>query len=252
MKVIFFLLLLLFHTAFQIFGEPKVLRLAVFQLEPFMMEDPLSKAACGAVIDYWKEYIGPRLGYGIEVVGLFPSNRVMSMLEQGDIDIAPLFTKIPERELKFLFPQNHFYEVQACLMVLPDNPIREIKNQEDLFGLRVGYLEGAFIPPIMVHPRITIELITNTEYREINYKKLIYGRIDAWLDINRMSLQYFLKNNRYEENVRLVNLPTEKSKLYSIFRKTLQGEQLIKEYEPVNLEGIRSGIFESFLKRYLE
>ncbi len=234
------------------FAQARTLRLAVFQLEPFMLKDEITGAVGGAVVDYWVKYLGPRMGYDIEVVGLFPVTRVEKMLESGEIDLAPLFTKVPSRESRFLYPKTHYFEVTSCLMVLPDSPIKKIEKQEDLFDKRVGFLEGAFIPPIMLHQRITIELVANEDYRQINLNKLFAGRIDVWLDINQTSLLYYLKQRGYAGRVRLVSLPTDKTPIYSIFRDTAEGKLLAAEYDRLNAEGQKKGVFDSYLQAYLK
>lgn len=233
-------------------GEPRTLRMAVFPVEPFMMLDPATGDVSGAVVDYWKEYIAPKMGASVEVAGNFPSNRVMVMLEKGEIDIAPLFTKIPEREALFLFPETPFDEAIGCLMVRPESPIREVKRQEDLHGLRVGYLEKAYLPAFMLHPSILIDFVSGADYREINLKKLLAGRIDAWFDINYISVRYYLKYVKHLDKVKIIMLPTERPKLYSIFRKTPEGARLRDEYDRINREGMRTGVYRKILARYLD
>ncbi len=246
-RAVLFMALLACASAF---GQDKVLRLAVFLLEPYMMRDS-SGAAAGAVVDYWKEYLGPRMGYSIEVLGLYPVKRLEKMLESGEIDVAPLFTKIPSREALFLYPRTHFAEVTSCLAVLPDHPITEVRGQETMYGLKLGFLEAAFVPPLLKHPRITLELVANEDYRQIHLNKLFAGRLDGLLDINQISLMYYLKERNYQDSVRIVPLPVPKEKIYSIFRNTPEGQRLRTEYERVNEEGLRAGVFEAILRRYL-
>ncbi len=242
-------IILIFSLAF-VYGQEPSLRMALFQLEPFMVQDPITGELGGASVDYWVDYIAPAMGYRVEVLGLFPVNRVMVMLEKGEIDIAPLFTRIPEREELFLFPKTHYDEVESCLMVKNESSIKEIHRQEELFDKRFGFLEGAYLPPIMSHPRIEIELVANTDYRQMNYNKLMAGRIDAWLDINMVSLRYYLQAKGYLSKVRIIELPAEKAKIYSVFRKTPEGEKLSAEYDRINEEGMENGVFEKILASY--
>ena len=242
---------MLFLTA-SLFSQTKPLRAAVFLLEPFMMTDPEHQEVTGAVIDYWQEFLAPRMNREIEVVGLFPILRLEKMLESGEIDIAPLFTKIPTREERFLYPETPLSEIISCLIVLPDSPIQEAKTTEDLKNTRIGFIEGGYIPPMLKDPSITIELVSSEDYRKINLNKLFAGRIDALLDINYISLQYYLKEGGLTDRVRIVLLPTETVYIYSIFRKTREGEQLRREFDQANREGLRLGIFKSILARYID
>jgi len=252
MRRLFLTVLMLLSAFARGFGETRTIRMAVHPVEPYMMADPATGGAAGASVDYWVEYIAPRLGYTVELVGVFPIIRLMAMLEKGEIDVAPLFTKTPDREARFLFPETHSADVMGCLMVLPESPIIEVKRREDLFGKRIAYLEGAFLPPLLDHPAITIELVSSVDFRRINLNKLLYGRVDAWFEINHVSTLYYLKKNGLLDMVRVIPLPTETTHIYSIFRKTPEGERLRDEYDRVNREGVRDSVFERILNRYLE
>ncbi len=233
-------------------AQARTLRLAVFQLEPFMLKDERTGEVGGAVVDYWVKYLGPRMGLSIEVVDLFPITRLEKMLESGEIDVAPLFTKVPSREARFLYPGTHFFEIASCLVVLPDSPIAGIAKQDELYGKRIGFLEGAFLPPLLRHSRITIELVTNEDYRRILLNKLLARRVDAMLDINRVSLEYYLEARGYSDRVRLIPLPVEATPIYSIFRNTEEGKKLAADYDRVNAEAARKGVFDSYLRAYLK
>src|SRR5574344_576316 len=75
----------------------EVVRMAVFQLEPFMMHVPEKSEPGGVVIDYWRDYVAPRLGVTLVVTGPYPIARAQKMLEAGEVDVVSQLTKIPER-----------------------------------------------------------------------------------------------------------------------------------------------------------
>ena len=251
MRRLFFILLLTAVAGTCVYGETRTLRMALFLLEPFMMEDPETGKATGAVVDYWKDYIIPRMGYDLEILGVFPIKRVEKMLESGEIEIAPLFTKISSRENLFLYPETHFAEVTSCLMVLPQSPLRDVVDSGDLSGLKIGFIEGGYIPPLLLDPSIILELVSNTDYRQINLNKLFNLRIDAALDINYHSLMYYLADRGLADRVRIVMLPVEPVKIYSIFRNTPDGAGLRAEYDRANSEYLREGVFSELLATYL-
>lgn len=232
--------------------ETKTLRLAIFLLEPYMMENPVTGEPGGITVDYWREYIAPRMGYELEVVGLFPVNRVERMLEMGEVDVAPLFTRIPSREERFLYPETPLTEITSCLILSPDSPLREVTQSEDLFDMRIGFLEGGYVPPLLQHPRISLELVASEDYRKLNLNKLFAGRLDAALDINYLSLMYYLKDRGLTDRVRILMLPVEKVNVYSIFRKTPEGDQLREQYDSINRQGQADGVFDSIAEGYFQ
>jgi len=75
----------------------KTVRMAVFMLDPFMMqENATSKKVVGVTIDYWKEFIAPQMGVDFEVAGIYPILRALQMLRDGEADVVSQLTKIPD------------------------------------------------------------------------------------------------------------------------------------------------------------
>lgn len=82
----------------------EAVRMAVFMLEPFMMELPLPQSVgpqhsllTGVTVEYWRQYLAPKMGIDLEVVGPYPIVRAIKLLETGEVDIVSQLTKIPER-----------------------------------------------------------------------------------------------------------------------------------------------------------
>lgn len=227
-------------------------RMAVFQLEPFMMAIPGVSEPGGVVIDYWRDYVAPRLGVTLVVWGPYPIARAQKMLLSGEVDVVSQLTKIPERESLFLYPKTPLAFITSCLIVRKDDPIREITDVSSLYGKKIGFIENAYIPPQLIDPRIEIERISLTDYREINLKKLEARRVDAVLDINLESMAYYLQSSKFRESVRIVSLPFEKAAVYSIFPKTERGRKLCEEFEKVNAEGYKSGVYWQIYGNYVK
>lgn len=230
----------------------EVVRMAVFQLEPFMMEMPGTAEPGGVVIDYWRDYVAPKLGMTLVVWGPYPIARAQKMLEAGEVDVVSQLTKIPEREALFLYPETPLALISSCLVVLKDDPLKQYSGVLDIYGKKIGFIENAYIPPPFVDPRVELELISFTDYREINLRKLVAGRIDALLDINLESMEYYLRSSKYRDAVRIVPLPFEKAAVYSIFAKTDRGRILCDEFEKVNAEGYESGVYWAIYGGYVK
>jgi ABC-type amino acid transport substrate-binding protein len=231
-------------------GAQKV-RMAIYQLEPFMMQ-VAPKEAGGATVEYWKRYLAPRMGIELEVLGPFPIPRVMKMLENGEADVVPQLSWTAERAAIFTYPQTYTTKVVTCVMVLPDNPLSAIKAPSDFYGKKIGFTEDTFIPPFMIDDRIAIELISNFDYRRTNLNKLFAGRIDGVLDLNYVSFRYFLQQNGLESKVKALLLPMESVKIYSLFRKTKEGQALSEAFDRANREGLAAGVFDSISKEFVK
>lgn len=227
-------------------------KMAIFQLEPFMMTMPGGTEPCGVVVDYWREYVAPRLGVTLSVSGPFSIARAQKMLESGEVDVVSQLTKIPERELMFTYPETPLALISSCIIVLNDDPLLKVTRTSDLYDKKIGFIEDAFIPQLLIDERIELELISFTDYREINLKKLLAGRIDAMLDINKDSMLYYLNSSKYRHSVRIIDLPVEKTATYSIFANTEKGRALCEAFEKINAEGYANGIYREMYKEYVK
>lgn len=230
----------------------KKIRMAVFKLEPFMMQGENSKDITGITVQYWREFIAPEMGVELEVVGLLPILRASYMLQSGEVDVISQLTKIPEREEKFLYPDTPLTSIQSCIIVLPDSPLYKVDSQKDLYGMTIGFIQAAYIPDMMIHEKIRLDLITTTDFRGMNYKKLVKRRMDALLDINLVSEEYWLKKNGYMNKVRIIPLPVEPVYVYSIFRKTPEGQALSDAYDKANTKGIQQNMFGKISEKFLK
>ncbi|MBN1647251.1 MAG: transporter substrate-binding domain-containing protein [Spirochaetales bacterium] len=244
------ILVLCFLGCMSVYAQ--TIKMGLFLLEPFMVEKNAHGQPGGITVDYWREYVAPGMGMKLEVVGIFPVLRLMKMLENGEIDVIPLMTKIPYREERFLFPESQLTEIISCLILRPDSKINNITRPEDLFGLKVAFLEAAYVPPIMDHPEIIIETVSADDYRDINLRKLFTGRVDAQLDINYLSLMYYLEQHGLIDKVKIVFLPTHNESVYSIFQMSERGKMLRDKFEQINSEALRNNVFETLARKQLQ
>lgn len=245
MKKIIRLLLLtaLFLSGTSVSSQP--VKMAVFQLEPFMMKESETGEITGTAVEYWKQYLAPKMGIELKIVGLFPALRTINMLETGEIDVIPLLTKIPERAEKFQYPESLLTKIICCMIVPVNSDYSDPFIIEEYYGKKIAFLEAAFIPDLLIDDRITFEMVPNEDYRMINLKKLLAGRVDAELDINYISLLYYLEQNSYfKDKVRIIMLPVENEPVYSVFRVTEEGKALQKAFDTANKQGLSEGVFE--------
>jgi len=245
-------LLIIFILIFPAQASAKTVKMAVFMLDPFMMQDAKSKESVGVTIDYWKEFIAPEMGVDFEVAGIFPIMRATQMLRDGEVDVVSQLTKIPEREAEFLYPETALTSIISCLVVRKDSPLQEVSKPEDLYGMSIGFIKEAYIPEMFKHQQIHLDLITTTDFREMNYMKVINKRVDAILDINYVSMKYWVEKKGYLDQIRFIMLPVKPAEVYSIFRNTSEGAALRDAFDKANKKGISEKVFEKISERYLK
>lgn len=225
-------------------------RVGIFNLGPFMMQLDNGDAG-GAAADFWRERLAPLMGVDVEVSGPYPIPRLEVMLESGEIDVIPYLTKIPARETRFLYPATPQATISPCIVVRRDSPITEINSPEDLFDKKIGFITSAYVPPFVQHERIKLDLVSLTDFRQINHKKLMNGRVDALLDINYVSFIYEMSLLGYLKDIRIIPLKQDPVNIYSIFTASPRGESLRARYESA-IKRVPKGSFEEIAERYIK
>ena len=227
----------------------ETIRIGIFSLAPFMKSTENGDAS-GASVDFWREYLAPAMNVDIVVSGPSPIPRLEMMLEKGEIDVIPYITKILDRETRFLYPSRSLTAVSSCIVVRRDSPLETINAQEDLFGMTIGYITSGYVPPFILHEQIELELVTTTEFREINHRKLMNGRVDALLDINYLSLVYEMNSKGYSKDIRIIPLDEDRVAIYSLFGQTYRGRKLRALYDEI-METVPPDAFDTITRRYL-
>jgi hypothetical protein len=192
------------------------------------------------------------MGVDIEVLGPFPLTRATKMLEDGEIDVITNTTKVPAREALFIYPETEMSVISSCLVVLNDSPLKKVAKSDDLFNMKIGFIEGGFVPPLLKNDKITIEFVTSNDFRQTLLDKLEGKRNDAFLDINYMSLLYDLKLKGFDKKVRTILLPVDPIKVYSIFQKSDKGQKLAKKFDEINKNYYKTDTYVNLAKEYLK
>ena len=188
----------------------------------------------------------------IKAFGPFPIMRVMQMLENGQIDVIPNMTKIPLRESKFIFPPTPLAEITACVVVLKDNPLKTISEQKDFYNLRIGFIDGGYIPPLLRHEKIKFHLVPMLDFDQRLIEMLEARRIDAFLHINYLALKYELKLMGKSSTFRIIMLPVEKPKVYCVFQKSERGRRLAEKFEKINAPLYKAGVYNKMAEKLVE
>ena len=244
-------IILLFLYSLQLYAGDTV-RIAVINLEPFLTDKGAGKPPGGIAVDYWRDYIAPQMDVNVEFSGPYPIRRAEYMLKNGEVDAVMHLTKIPEREKEFLFPETHLTGIRSCLVVKKDSKTRNVSKTEDMYGWSILFIDSAYVPEMLLHNRINIEKVSGTDFRQVQLKMLFAGRGEAMLDINQVSLLFYLRNRGYLNRVWIIPLPVQPQKVYTIFSKTARGINLKERFDQVNRKGLKERIFEKMTQDYMK
>ncbi|MBN2436377.1 MAG: transporter substrate-binding domain-containing protein [Spirochaetes bacterium] len=242
---------LLFIYSLQMHAGETV-HIAVINLEPFLTDEGKGKTPGGIAVDYWRDYIAPQMDVNVEFSGPYPIRRAEYMLKNGEVDAVMQLTKIPSREKEFLFPETHLTGIKSCLVVTKDSKTINVSKTEDMYGWTILFIDSAYVPEMLLHKRINIEKVSGTDFRQVQLKMLFAGRGEAMLDINQVSLLFYLRNRGYLDRVRIISLPVKPQNVYTIFSKTAKGMNIKERFDQVNRKGLKERIFEKMTQDYIK
>ena len=188
------------------------LRGCVFQLAPLVTIDQQGKVS-GPVIDYFRRHIEPVIGRTIEW------QRLLSNLESGECDLTPLLSYSPERARHFRYIDPHLLLLRPVLVVLVPSRLHSVERQEDLYGTTIGWSSQAIVPPLLPHPQIHIDTLSQLNWEHGNMQKLLRGRIDAALFSNDISANHF--RARLSAVTRLIYLPVTPLEVHIVLTRSL-------------------------------
>jgi polar amino acid transport system substrate-binding protein len=230
-----------------VYGE--TVKVGFFELEPYVIPQGTNKPT-GASVDYFETSIAPKMNVQIQWVGPYPMLRLLQSLENNEIDSIIVMAKNPDREKRFLYPSKYYILMKPSLCLLKTNQLVKITKAEDLFNMKIGYLEGAALPDFMKNEKISIDFSKADNYKKSNFDKLTSGRIDAILDLNDVSNIYESKKYSLSNNLKVVLLPVTPTEIYTIFNKSEKGQKLLKSYDAVNETLYKTDTFDKLMQKY--
>ena len=193
----------------------------VFQLTPLVTIDQQGKVS-GSVIDYFRLHVEPVLGRPIAWQSLNVA-RLLSNLESGKCELTPLLSYTPERAKHIHYVEPYLLLLRPVLVVLEPSRLRSVEQQEDLYGAAIGWSNQAIVPPLLQHPQIKIDALSQLNWEHGNMQKLVLGRIDAALFSNDISANYFQAQQSVA--TRLIYLPVTPLEVHMALAKTLAARQ---------------------------
>lgn len=195
------------------FVEP--IRGCTFQIEPIIRIESNGRVS-GPLIDYFLHHVEPELGRPIEWQGLNVA-RLLSNLKEGGCDFAPLLSYSEERARYFNYLEPYFLQLRPVLVVLDSYPLHTVLQQEDLYGMTIGWSSQSLVPVLLQSPKINIDALSQRNWEHGNMQKLLRGRIDAALFSNDISANYF--RAQFPVNTKIIYLPVSPLHVHVVLGK---------------------------------
>ncbi|XPS90503.1 putative ABC transporter, periplasmic binding domain protein [Desulfosarcina variabilis str. Montpellier] len=206
------------------------IRVGYFSAPPHVFLDERTRKLKGAIYELLENHISPEIGVKFQ----WDNNpttipRQLQTLKSQKKYIACLLLLVPERLTYSLFSKEPYFYGTSVIVVHKSNPLKEVKNASDISHMVFGYSQNAHITPFMRDPAIRLDNVGNSNYHEINMKKLLAHRIDGIYGPGKASTLLFLKKHGLTDEFRLIDLPEKPSPFHVVFSKKLKEE--VEEFD---------------------
>lgn len=211
--------------------QAESLTLGYFVLGPHIYQSEDGRAS-GPLPEFLAEHIGPAMGVEFNLVNM-PLARILKDMEAGRIAGAALFGFNEARNLVFAYPKNSFTLMHPVIAVVNTHILTKVESFDDIDNLSIGYVNGAIVSPFMLKYDVKFTNIYGSNTWERNIKRLLKGHIDAAYSPIEMNMRYVASKLNVLDKIRILRLPEEPMKLYSIFAKHSQfiNTNLAKRYD---------------------
>lgn len=203
-------LLLIGHAHAQ---TQKVIKVGLFSVPPHIIP---SEPPSGAFIEFINKFAKDN-NYQIEWLNSVPFPRLLSLLEMGQIDLAPLISHINSREQFLLFPKVPMRESKASIILRKDHILNQVKDIKDLQGMNLAYIQGATIPSFLQqeNAKITYTYLGADNWIKIGIDQLKKKWVDGILTFERDTIKYEIRKLSSLNEFKVVDLPDIGEKDYA-------------------------------------
>ncbi|WP_319477059.1 transporter substrate-binding domain-containing protein [Marispirochaeta aestuarii] len=218
----------IFLFAFQLLAQQQTIRIATLEYPPFIYSD--GNQVKGPIVEKVKDVFS-RLGVAV-IIYIFPITRGLLMVNDGDVDAYFSLKRTPERERDLLFTNEPLIRQSFVFFVKKESKIEWDGNIETIKDYKIGVVSNTSYGNIF-DGYLENSIIVNTDTAqsfELNFKKLIAGRID--LVINSYDVgKYLLEKLNAENDVIALFPPVEIINSYLAFTRTKDHTELARQYD---------------------
>lgn len=229
----------------------KEVKIGFFNVPPHLYLDEKTGQMKGAAYELLENYLAPAMkvkwAWDTEPTTI---PRQVSVLETNAEYVSALLIYSPERAQKLIFPDVLYASGKTALAVLKSNELEKITTVEDIAGMTLGYANNAVISPFVKNEKVKLDLISASNFNEINFKKMLAKRIDAVYAPDKASLLFIMKQMNLEDQIKVLELP-EKPALYSaVFSQSLK--DLADRYNKAIKELDGQQLYIKLLDKYID
>jgi len=203
-----------------------------FNIPPHVFLDKKTGSVTGAVVEFINDHMAP--GMGVKFIWNKASSNIprqLHTLETQPGYAAALIVYTSKRSEVSDFTKVPYFMSQSALIVRKDNPLEKIAGVDEILHMKIGYAGATFITPFMEDKRIKWDFISDSNFTELNIKKLLADRIDASYAPDATSLLYAIQKLNYSEKIKVLELPEPPAPFHIVFSKG--SDQTVEKYNQV-------------------
>lgn len=226
--------------------------LGYFTMGPHIVYNTTSNQAEGPLVDFLTDHVAPAMDMELEFVFIeMPLVRVLTEMKKGTVAGAAMFGYTEARAHNHYYPRNNFAEMQSVIAVRKNHPLTQVKTIEDLYPLRITYVQAAILTPFVTDQNLNLEWTSGNNVWRRNLQKLAAGRAEAVYSPQVANIIYGAKDSGVMEKIRILPLPEPPQKLYTLFSKHPKHKGLKERYDQA-MEHIQGRlIYKDIMSRYL-
>lgn len=218
-----FLLLSLFLFPVISVGQPKELKVAVYDFPPHVFPSQGGGDPTGAIRDFVDQYLNPQHQYVVKW-SLSPFARFLMEVENKKADVGFMIAKTPDREKRMLYSQASLFKTSSAVIVPFAFPVKEIKTLQDLKGMTLGHSQGSVTPQNLIDAGWKFDSLSGADVIERNMARLRKKRLDGIFIPTFSNGEYMMNHLGAKNEFRILKVPGEDLELYVVFRKDLDAE----------------------------
>lgn len=196
----------------------------------------------GAAQAYFR-HIALRMGLTDITFTRYPLPRLLLMLESGQLDMALMLGKNPERAAHLLYPQQPYYVASPVLALQQGHALSRIASVDDLQGLRLGVWQSGYLSPLLRGRDAQLTTLTGDQVLNKGLGMLAAGRFDGFYFPDAYSVQFELRRAQLQTQIKVLPMPEPGVAVYSVFslragkrylaayEQALSDEQVVSRYE---------------------
>lgn len=218
-----------------------------FDLPPHTAKAPGDNTP-GAAMAYF-EQIGKRMGLTDITFTQYPLPRLLLMLEDGQLDMALMLGKNPERDSRLVYPRQPYFVASPVLALNVSNSLNKVNGVDDLQALKIGVWQAGYLSPLLRGTQIQLQTLTGDQVVSKGLGMLVAGRFDGFYFPDTYSVRFEQQRGQLQTQVKILPMPEPGVALYSVFSPRA-GKKYLAAYERALSEMQTVSRYEDFLQQY--